>query len=98
MAESVGRYRIGGREKKKEPYPWGKVYGLLEPASVVLLSTHGESSANVMTMSWHMMMEFEPPLIGCIVTNRNFTFEILRETKERVINIPTAEIAKKVVA
>jgi flavin reductase (DIM6/NTAB) family NADH-FMN oxidoreductase RutF len=83
---------------KKEPYPLGKVYGLLEPGPVVLLSTHGESGANVMTMSWHMMMEFAPPLVGCIVSNRNFTFEILRETKECVINIPTAEMAKKVVA
>ena len=50
-----------------------------------------------MTMSWHTMMEFEPPLVGCVVSNRNFTFNILKTTKECVINIPTVELAVKVV-
>jgi len=44
------------------------------------------------------MMEFEPPLVGCVVSNRNFTFNILKATKECVINIPTVDLAAKVVA
>jgi len=83
---------------KKQPYPLGKVYGLLEPGPVVLLTTQRNGRANVMTMSWHMMMEFEPPLVGCIVSNRNFSFDALEETKVCAINIPTVELAKKVVA
>ena len=83
---------------KKTNYPLDKVYGLLEPGPVVLLTTQWKGRSNVMTMSWHMMMEFVPPLIGCVVSNRNYTFEILRETNECVINVPTAELAKKVVA
>jgi flavin reductase (DIM6/NTAB) family NADH-FMN oxidoreductase RutF len=43
-------------------------------------------------------MEFEPPLVGCIVSNRNYSFESLRKTGECVINIPAANLAKKVVA
>jgi len=83
---------------KKRTYPLGKVYGLLEPGPVVLLTTQRNDRLNVMTMSWHMMLEFEPPLVACIVSNRNYSFELLRDTKECVINIPTAEIAKTVVA
>lgn len=82
----------------KKAYPLEKVYGLLEPGPVVLLSTQRQGKANVMTMSWHVMLEFEPPLVGCVVSDRNYTFEILRETQECVINIPTVELAKKVVA
>ena len=44
------------------------------------------------------MMEFEPPLVGCVVSNRNHTFESLRKTGECVLNVPAAELAKKVVA
>jgi len=51
-----------------------------------------------MPMSWHTMLEFEPPLVACVVSNRNFTFRALKATKECVINIPTVELAKKVVA
>jgi flavin reductase (DIM6/NTAB) family NADH-FMN oxidoreductase RutF len=43
------------------------------------------------------MMEFEPPLVGCVISNRNFTFETLERTKECVICIPTVELAEKVV-
>ncbi len=83
---------------KKREFPLAQVYGLLEPGPVVLLSTAHAGRFNVMPMSWHTMMEFVPPLVGCVVSNQNYTFERLRTTGECVINIPTAELAKKVVA
>ncbi|MCF7673731.1 MAG: flavin reductase family protein [Akkermansiaceae bacterium] len=74
-----------------------KVYGLLEPGPVVLLSTARAGKANLMTLSWHTMMEFEPPLVGCVVSDRNHSFRLLKATRECVINIPTADLAEKVV-
>jgi len=77
--------------------PLSKVYQLLEPGPVVLLTTARKGRANIMTMSWHMMVEFEPPLIACVVSNRNYSFAALRATKECVIAIPAVELALKVV-
>lgn len=78
--------------------PLSEVYKLIEPGPVVLLSTLAKGGRpNVMTMSWHMMMEFEPPQIGCIVSANNFSFEALRATKECVIAIPHVGLADKVV-
>ena len=51
--------------------PLAKVYQLLEPGPVVLLTTAHKGRANVMTMSWHMMVEFEPPLVACVVSSAN---------------------------
>ncbi len=82
----------------KKIFPLSKVYGLLEPGPVVMVTTAMERKSNIMTMSWHTMMEFEPPLVGCVVSNRNYSFEILKSTKECVINIPTLELAEKTVA
>ncbi len=67
----------------------GSVYRYLEPGPVVLLTTTRAGHPNVMPMSWHTMMEFTPPLVGCIVSNRNYSFEAPRRTRECVINIPT---------
>jgi len=78
-------------------FPLSKVYRLLEPGPVVLVTTAHKGKANIMTQSWHTMMEFEPPLVGCVISNRNHTFSILKATKECVINIPTVELAKQVV-
>lgn len=81
----------------KRAYPLAKVYSLLEPGPVVLVSTARKGRANLMTMSWHTMMEFEPPLIGCVISGRNFSFDALRATKQCAINVPTREWAKQVV-
>ncbi|MEF3365060.1 flavin reductase family protein [Methylocystis sp. 9N] len=78
--------------------PLAKVYQLLEPGPVVLLTTAHKGRANVMTMSWHMMVDFEPPIIACIVSNRDHSFAALRATKECVIAIPSVELAEKVVS
>jgi flavin reductase (DIM6/NTAB) family NADH-FMN oxidoreductase RutF len=71
--------------------PLAKVYQLLEPGPVVLLTTAHKGRANVMAMSWHMMVDFEPPLIACIVSDRDHSFAALRA-------IPAVGLAEKVVA
>jgi flavin reductase (DIM6/NTAB) family NADH-FMN oxidoreductase RutF len=81
----------------KKSLPLSEVYRLLEPGPVVLVSTGDHARANIMAMSWHTMMEFEPPLVGCVISERNHTFGVLRATKECVINIPTVELARQVV-
>lgn len=77
--------------------PLSKVYGLLEPGPVVLVTTAHQGRRNIMTLSWHTMLEFEPPLVGCVVSDRNHSFELLKASRECVINIPTVELADKVV-
>jgi flavin reductase (DIM6/NTAB) family NADH-FMN oxidoreductase RutF len=77
--------------------PLAKVYQLLEPGPVALLTTRHKGRANVMTMSWHMMVEFEPPLVACVVSEADHSFAALRATGECVIAIPAAKLAAKVV-
>ena len=82
----------------KKSFPLSKVYGLLEPGPVVMVTTARKGQSNIMTMSWYTMMEFEPPTVGCVISNRNYTFDILKTTKNCVINIPTVDLAKQVVS
>lgn len=83
---------------KKRALPLAKVYGLLEPGPVLLLTTTHQGRANVMAMSWHTMLEFEPLLVGCVVSANDFSFKALKATRQCVLNIPTQELAKTVVA
>jgi len=77
--------------------PLSKVYQLLEPGPVVLLTTARKGRANVMAMSWHMMIEFEPPQLACVVSGNDYSFAALRATRECVIGIPALKLATKVV-
>jgi len=67
---------------RKRTLPLARVYQLLEPGPVVLVTTAHKGRTNVMAMSWHTTLEFEPPLVCCVVSNRNYSFATLRATKE----------------
>jgi flavin reductase (DIM6/NTAB) family NADH-FMN oxidoreductase RutF len=81
----------------KSRLPLSRVYRLLEPGPTLLVSTTGPDRPNVMTMSWHTMMEFEPPLVGCVISGRNHTFGLLEASGECALNVPTVELAGQVV-
>jgi len=82
----------------KKSLPLSEVYRLLEPGPVVMLATSDKGKPNVMTMSWHMMVDFEPPILACVVSNGDYSFNALKKTGECTVNIPAANLAKKVVA
>lgn len=84
--------------KRKRSLPLSAVYRLLEAGPVVMLSTAANGRANIMTMSWHTMIDFDPPLVGCVIGERNHSFGLLRATGECVLNIPTVELARQAVA
>lgn len=84
--------------KKRTAYPLERVYRLIEPGPVILLTTASKGRANVMPMSWLTMMEFTPPLVGCVLSNCNHSFKALKATGECVINIPGSELVRPLVA
>ena len=62
----------------KNSLPLSRVYTLLEPGPVRLVTTALKGRANIMTLSWHAMIGFEPPLVGCVVSDRNISHGMLR--------------------
>jgi len=81
----------------KKDFPVSEVRRFLEPGPIVLVSSQWKGESNIMTMGWHLIMEFEPSLIGCYIWNANHSFSMVRQSKECVINIPTVELATQVV-
>jgi flavin reductase (DIM6/NTAB) family NADH-FMN oxidoreductase RutF len=85
------------RAYSKKDFPVGNIRRFLEPGPIVLVSSAWRGETNIMTMGWHMVMEFEPSLIGCYIWSENHSFDMIRRSRECVINIPTADLAPKVV-
>ena len=85
------------RRFAKKNFPVSKVRRFLEPGPIVLVSSAWKGRVNIMTMGWHMMMGFEPALVGCYVWDENHSFEMVRRSRECVINLPTTDLARIVV-
>ena len=85
------------KRHKKQDYPLEHIRRHLEIGPVVLVSSAWKGETNIMTMGWHMMMEFTPALIGTIISNRNHSFGLIRKSGACVINVPTVEMAEIVV-
>ncbi|THD60344.1 MAG: flavin reductase family protein [Bradyrhizobium sp.] len=81
----------------KTDFPVSNVRRFIEPGPIVLVSSAHKGATNIMTMGWHMIMEFEPSLIGCYIWTQNHSFEMIRNSKQCVINLPTEELAATVV-
>lgn len=82
---------------KKKDFPVWMVRRYLEPGPIVLVSSRWKNQNNIMTMGWHTVMEFSPSRIGCFITSANYSFELIRKSKDCVINIPTADLVNEVV-
>jgi len=74
----------------------GKAFTLIEPGPVVLVTTHDGKKANVMTISWTLVLDFTPRF--AITTGAwNHSYAALRKTRECVIAIPTVDLLDEVV-
>ena len=82
---------------RKRDYPVWKIRRFLEPGPIVLVSSAWKGKTNIMTMGWHMMLSFAPALFGCYIWNANHSYEMIRRSKECVINLPTIDLVDAVV-
>jgi flavin reductase (DIM6/NTAB) family NADH-FMN oxidoreductase RutF len=62
-----------------------------------MITTSSGKKSNIMALSWHMMIDFIPPLVGIVMSDQNYSFGVLEKTKECVINIPTVDLINQVV-
>ena len=78
---------------QKRDFPVDDVRRFLEPGPIVLVSSAWKGKTNIMTMGWHMVMGESPSLVGCFIWDQNHSFEMIRKSRECVINVPTVDLA-----
>ncbi|MCL2871909.1 MAG: flavin reductase family protein [Betaproteobacteria bacterium] len=74
-----------------ENLPLNKVFTLIEPGPVVLVTTRDGRRDNVMTITWTMVLDFSASF--AITTGPwNYSYGALKKNKECVIAIPTVDM------
>jgi flavin reductase (DIM6/NTAB) family NADH-FMN oxidoreductase RutF len=78
-------------------FPLNRAFTFFESGPVLLITTYYRNRPNVMTASWHTLMEFTPKL-GVMLGAWNFSYASLLKTGECVVAVPGADLLKKTVA
>ena len=81
----------------KVDFPVSQVRRYLEPGPIVMVSSAMDDTRNIMTMGWYTVMEFTPSLVGCVIAGGNHSFDLIRKSRECVINLPTMSMTDIVV-
>ena len=85
------------KHSSKFDLPVAKIRRYLEPGPIVLVSSAWGGDRNVMTMGWHTVMAFSPSLVGCVISAGNHSHEMIRNSGQCVINLPTTALTDAVV-
>lgn len=76
-------------KKLLKPKTW------LFPRPVVLVSARDKSGRdNIITLSWAGIACSEPPMLTVAIRRSRFTHKLISESKEFVVNLPTADQVK----
>lgn len=76
--------------------PISEAFTLIEPGPVVLVTTHDGDKANIMTISWTMVLDFTP-MFAITTGPWNYSYAALRRFRECVIAIPAIDLLDRVV-
>ncbi|MDD4321286.1 MAG: flavin reductase family protein [Acidaminococcaceae bacterium] len=76
--------------------PLEKSFMFLESGPVLLVTTRVGRKNNVMTISWHMVLDFTP-LLALKTGPWNYSFAALLEQRECVLCVPAIDLAEKTV-
>jgi flavin reductase (DIM6/NTAB) family NADH-FMN oxidoreductase RutF len=82
---------------RKLDFPVGDARRYLEPGPIVLVSSKWQGRTNIMTLGWHTTLEFSPSLIGLMISSGNHSHQMIRKSRECVVNLPTRAMVDTVV-
>lgn len=72
------------------------VYRLLHPRHTVLVTcTDKKGRANIITLAWSMPTSFDPPMVGISIAPKRLSHQMIEETGEFVVNVPTMDIVRE---
>ncbi|HVD99860.1 MAG TPA: flavin reductase family protein [Cytophagaceae bacterium] len=82
---------------KKKDFPVHMIRRFLEPGPILLVSSCWRGKTNLMTMGWHTVLEFSPSLVGCMISSGSHSFDMIRKSRECVLNVPTTNLMRQVI-
>ena len=72
-----------------------KAGNFLNPVPVVMVSCGTMEKSNIITVAWAGTINTNPPMVSISIRPNRYSYNIIKEQKEFVINLTTKELARK---
>jgi len=73
-----------------------KPVAALSPVPIVLVTSGNEEKTNIITIAWTGIISSEPPYVYVSIRPARHSYNLIKETKEFVINLPSEELLNAV--
>jgi len=82
---------------KKVKVPLDRSLYLLHPYNSCLITSKSKNGKlNIMTVAWIMPVSADPPLLAMSIRPERYSYSLILESGEFVVNIPTFDLAEQV--
>ena len=65
---------------------------LMYPRHTVLVTCGGKDKRNIIAVGWSMPVSINPPMVAIGIHPRRYSYALIREMKEFVVNVPIVEL------
>jgi len=77
--------------------PLEKANRIINSGQVILVSCAYEKRATIVTLAWNMPLAHKPPLMAISLAKKRFSYELIKQSGEFVVNVPGIELFDEVV-
>lgn len=74
-----------------------KATRLINCGELIVVTAAHKDKATATTCAWHLPLSRKPPLVGVALSKKHFSSELIKESKEFIINIPDWSLLDKVI-
>lgn len=78
--------------------PLRRAYRLINHGPTTLITSAAGDRRNVMAAAWVMALDYEPPKLCAVIAQDTFTRELVEQSGEFTVNVPTASMADETFA
>jgi len=88
---------VNKSHENKVNVPFERSFYLLHPYNSSLITSKGKNEKiNIMTVAWITPVSVDPPLLAMSIRPERYSYKLIMERREFVVNIPTIEQVQEV--
>ncbi|HOX54616.1 MAG: flavin reductase family protein [Candidatus Omnitrophica bacterium] len=81
----------------KKEISLAKANRLINSGALIMVTSCYKDKQNIITLAWNSPLSHNPPLLGISIAKTHLSSELIKKSKEFVVNVPSLDLLDKIV-